>query len=52
MMLLVFKDLEFDLEKMKLINMFYIIYDLVGLGLFFLDYKILFVVILNIINNF
>lgn len=33
MMLLVLKDLEFDLEKMKLINMFYIIYDLVGLGL-------------------
>lgn len=32
-MLIVLKDLEFDLEKMKLINMFYIIYDLVGLGL-------------------
>lgn len=33
MMLIVLKDLEFDLEKMKLIYMFYIIYDLVGLGL-------------------
>lgn len=32
-MLIVLKDLEFDLEKMKSINMLYTIHDSAGLGL-------------------